>query len=139
MFKFLLFFSRYEDAGYFYWLLAKACLEECKRAFQSDDATEDQWEQIGREYLNRFHESLELAEIYYAYHPVHRFTVSVGRPWYSTNLISQSLCSRPLQNQPFTSLLPEALFNMSRFLIHKLMKQTPVGVSRVYPSTHCSI
>ena len=73
---------RYEDAGYFYWLLARACLEESKRAFLgNDDVTEDQREEIGHNYLNRFHENRELAEIYYAYHPVHRFTVSTGRPW----------------------------------------------------------
>lgn len=67
---------RYEDAGYYHWLLARACLDESKRAVQGDDVTEERREQTGHEYLNRFHQHLELAEIYYAYHPVHRFTVS---------------------------------------------------------------
>jgi len=34
-------------------------------------------------------------------------------------------------DEPFTSQLPEALFNMARFLLHMLIKDTPHGVSRV--------
>ena len=43
-----------------------------------------------------------------------------------------------IQDQPFTSHLPEALFNMARFLHHSLMKLQPSGISKVYPcSMHC--
>ena len=31
------------------------------------------------------------------------------------------------------SNLPEALFNMSRFLLHAIMKYIPHGISKVYP------
>lgn len=39
------------------------------------------------------------------------------------------------QDEPFTSNLPEALFNMSRYLIHSdaMAFQAPHGVSKVYP------
>ena len=38
------------------------------------------------------------------------------------------------QVEPFTSVLPEGLFNMSRFLLHCMEEGTPRGVSKVYPS-----
>ena len=42
------------------------------------------------------------------------------------------------QDEPFTSHLPEALFNMSRFLLHSMLTQPPMGISKVYPSvTSC--
>lgn len=39
-----------------------------------------------------------------------------------------------LQEEPFSSSLPETLFNISRFLLHSLSKETPLGISKVYPS-----
>lgn len=39
-----------------------------------------------------------------------------------------------LQEEPFSFHLPGALFNMSRFLLHSLTKDTPLGISKVYPS-----
>lgn len=38
-----------------------------------------------------------------------------------------------LQEEPFSFHLPGALFNMSRFLLHSLTKDTPLGISKVYP------
>ena len=38
------------------------------------------------------------------------------------------------QVEPFTSVLPEGLFNMSRFLLHCMEEGTPRGVSKAYPS-----
>ena len=38
-----------------------------------------------------------------------------------------------LQDEPFTSHLPEALFNMSRYLLHGMISDMPIGVSKVYP------
>ena len=37
-----------------------------------------------------------------------------------------------LQDEPFTSHLPETLFNIARYLLHMLVKEIPPGVSRVY-------
>ena len=56
--------------------------------------------------------------------------------------ISLTLSCHTPQSQPFTSLLMDTLFNMSRFLLHKLMTDSPKGVSRLYPThththTHC--
>lgn len=39
-----------------------------------------------------------------------------------------------LQEEPFSFHLPETLFNISRFLLHNLTKDTPLGISKVYPS-----
>lgn len=38
------------------------------------------------------------------------------------------------QEEPFSFHLPETLFNISRFLLHSLTKETPLGISKVYPS-----
>lgn len=40
-----------------------------------------------------------------------------------------------LQEEPFSFHLPETLFNISRFLLHSLTKDTPLGISKVYPFT----
>lgn len=39
----------------------------------------------------------------------------------------------PGQDEPFTSYMPEALFNISRFLMHELMVTQPSGISMLYP------
>ena len=38
-----------------------------------------------------------------------------------------------LQDEPFTSHLPEALFNISRYLLHQMNIDIPHGISKVYP------
>ena len=38
------------------------------------------------------------------------------------------------QEEPFSFHLPETLFNISRFLLHSLTKDTPLSISKVYPS-----
>ncbi|XP_049276160.1 LOW QUALITY PROTEIN: intraflagellar transport protein 122 homolog [Rhipicephalus sanguineus] len=50
----------------------------------------------------------DLADVYYIYHNIHRYI-----------------------EEPFTAYLPEALFNMSRYLFHQLMDQSIRGVSLV--------
>lgn len=40
------------------------------------------------------------------------------------------------QEEPFSFHLPETLFNISRFLLHSLTKDTPLGISKVYPFSH---
>ena len=53
---------------------------------------------------------MSLAELYNVYYRIHCFV-----------------------EQPFTSHVPEALHNMARYLIHRIMKTTPPGISKVYP------
>ena len=51
----------------------------------------------------------------------------------SHTLIHSNPLSRS-QNEPFTSYTSDALFNMSRYLLHCMFGQdTPDGISRVYP------
>eukprot|EP00795_Rhopilema_esculentum_P002486 gene2486-18149_t len=57
--------------------------------------------------LDKFFEFQVKSEIYYVYHSIQRY-----------------------MDEPFTSQLPEALFNMSRFLLHMLIKDTPHGISK---------
>jgi hypothetical protein len=52
--------------------------------------------------LARFREHQRKASIYYAYHTIQRYT-----------------------DEPFTSYMPEALFNISRYLLHELVKDHP--------------
>ncbi|XP_066100588.1 intraflagellar transport protein 122 homolog isoform X2 [Saccopteryx bilineata] len=58
--------------------------------------------------LSKFHYFQHLAEMYHGYHTIHRYT-----------------------EEPFSSHRPETLFNISRFLLHNLSKDTPVGISKV--------
>jgi len=37
------------------------------------------------------------------------------------------------QDEPFTSHEPDAIFHMSKFLIHALIEDSPAGISKVYP------
>nr|KAF6335234.1 intraflagellar transport 122 [Pipistrellus kuhlii] len=58
--------------------------------------------------LTKFHHFQHLAELYHCYHAIHRYT-----------------------EEPFSSHRPETLFNISRFLLHSLTKDTPLGISKV--------
>ncbi|PKU39300.1 hypothetical protein llap_10394 [Limosa lapponica baueri] len=60
------------------------------------------------EMLQKFHHFQRLAEIYHVYHSIQRYT-----------------------EEPFSFHLPETLFNISRFLLHSLTKETPLGISKV--------
>ncbi|XP_045145788.1 intraflagellar transport protein 122 homolog isoform X1 [Echinops telfairi] len=57
--------------------------------------------------LGKFHHFQHLAKLYHGYHAVHRYT-----------------------EEPFSFHLPETLFNISRFLLHSLTKDTPLGISK---------
>uniref|UniRef100_A0A672SCQ1 Intraflagellar transport protein 122 homolog n=1 Tax=Sinocyclocheilus grahami TaxID=75366 RepID=A0A672SCQ1_SINGR len=63
------------------------------------------------EMLKKFHSFQHLAELYHVYHSVHRY-----------------------MSEPFSSNMPEILFNISRFLFHNLTRDVPMGISKVYPS-----
>uniref|UniRef100_A0A4W3GC19 Intraflagellar transport protein 122 homolog n=1 Tax=Callorhinchus milii TaxID=7868 RepID=A0A4W3GC19_CALMI len=65
-------------------------------------------EEKQQEMLKTFHHFQRLAELYHAYHSIQRYT-----------------------DEPFSSHLPEALFNISRFLLHNLTKETPLGISKI--------
>uniref|UniRef100_A0A2K5YAF1 Intraflagellar transport protein 122 homolog n=1 Tax=Mandrillus leucophaeus TaxID=9568 RepID=A0A2K5YAF1_MANLE len=58
--------------------------------------------------LGKFHHFQRLAELYHGYHAIHRHT-----------------------EDPFSVHRPETLFNISRFLLHSLPKDTPLGISKV--------
>ncbi|XP_074646999.1 intraflagellar transport protein 122 homolog [Tubulanus polymorphus] len=57
------------------------------------------------EMLAKFHDFQRRADMYYVYHSIQRYT-----------------------DEPFTSHLPEALFNMSRYLLHCMIQDTQRGV-----------
>ncbi|NP_998055.1 intraflagellar transport protein 122 homolog [Danio rerio] len=61
-----------------------------------------------QEMLKKFHSFQHLAELYHVYHSVHRY-----------------------MSEPFSSNMPEILFNISRFLFHNLSTHTPMGISKV--------
>ncbi|XP_053932858.1 intraflagellar transport protein 122 homolog isoform X1 [Cuculus canorus] len=65
-------------------------------------------EQQKSEMLQKFHHFQHLAEVYHVYHSIQRYT-----------------------EEPFSFHLPETLFNISRFLLHSLTNETPLGISKV--------
>ncbi|XP_064579791.1 intraflagellar transport protein 122 homolog isoform X2 [Zonotrichia leucophrys gambelii] len=71
-----------------------------------DIAQENEGQQ--NEMLQKFHHFQHLAEVYHVYHFIQRYT-----------------------EEPFSFHLPETLFNISRFLLHSLTKETPLGISKV--------
>ncbi|XP_076122170.1 intraflagellar transport protein 122 homolog [Alosa pseudoharengus] len=89
--------SRFNDASYYYWMLAMQCLDIAR---DNEDKKE--------EMLKKFHRFQMLAELYHVYHSIHRYT-----------------------EDPFSSHMPETLFNISRFLLHHLTKDVPLGISKV--------
>ena len=38
-----------------------------------------------------------------------------------------------LQDEPFTSHSSDGLFNIARYLLHCMMGEVPIGISKVYP------
>ncbi|XP_061625468.1 intraflagellar transport protein 122 homolog isoform X4 [Phyllopteryx taeniolatus] len=82
---------RFDDAGYYYWMLSMQCL---------DIAREDEVQRD--EMLKKFEHFQTLAELYHVYHPIQRYT-----------------------DEPFSSLMPETLFNICRFLLSNLPKDNP--------------
>lgn len=89
--------NRFSDAGYYYWLLARQCLDNA-----NDDPSQE------KTMLTKFHEHYRSAEMYYAYHHIQRFI-----------------------DEPFTSCMPETLFNIARYLLHEMTVNIPPGISKV--------
>ncbi|ELU12491.1 hypothetical protein CAPTEDRAFT_164190 [Capitella teleta] len=78
-----------------------------KLSMQCLDIASDEPEKE-KQMLSKFHDFQRKAEMYYVYHSIQRYT-----------------------DEPFTSHLPEALFNMSRYLLHSISGDIPMGVSKV--------
>ncbi|XP_050737940.1 intraflagellar transport protein 122 homolog [Eriocheir sinensis] len=57
--------------------------------------------------MNKFSDYQKKASMYYVYHTIQRY-----------------------MDEPFTAYMPEALFNISRFLMHELMTAQPTGISK---------
>ncbi|KAL4645936.1 hypothetical protein GN956_G9705 [Arapaima gigas] len=123
--------SRFNDAAYYYWMLSMQCLDIARGthvnthpgAFQSPVSTAvsvkrpailvtsscfPENENKKDDMLKMFHRFQHLAELYHVYHSIQRYT-----------------------DEPFSSHLPETLFNISRFLLHNLTKEVPLGISKV--------
>lgn len=60
--------------------------------------------------LEKFYLNERSAGIYNAYHVLHRYL-----------------------EEPFTSFMPEALFNIARFVMSQMNNISPKGVSNLYP------
>uniref|UniRef100_A0A669DWF7 Intraflagellar transport protein 122 homolog n=1 Tax=Oreochromis niloticus TaxID=8128 RepID=A0A669DWF7_ORENI len=86
--------NRFNDAGYYYWMLSMQCLDIAK-------------EQRG-EMLKKFERFQHLAELYHVYRSIQRYT-----------------------DEPFSSHMPDTLFNICRFLLNNLTKDMPPGISKV--------
>ena len=111
--------NRYNDAGYYYWLLATEVLKNLK---SPDSATAAQSKE-DQEAIVRFYEYQEKSEIYYAYHSIYRYT-----------------------DEPFTSLLPDALFQTAQYILNHAKEPIPHGYfresirsSRLRSRVRCSV
>uniref|UniRef100_A0A3B4AJR2 Intraflagellar transport protein 122 homolog n=1 Tax=Periophthalmus magnuspinnatus TaxID=409849 RepID=A0A3B4AJR2_9GOBI len=86
--------NRFNDAGYYYWMLSMQCLDIARAQCS--------------EMLNKFDRFQHLAELYHVYRSIQRYT-----------------------DEPFSSHMPETLFNICRFLLNNLTKEIPPGISKV--------
>uniref|UniRef100_A0A672IRX5 Intraflagellar transport protein 122 homolog n=1 Tax=Salarias fasciatus TaxID=181472 RepID=A0A672IRX5_SALFA len=89
--------NRFNDAGYYYWMLSMQCLDIARESEEQKD-----------EMLKKFERFQHLAELYHVYRSIQRYT-----------------------DEPFSSHMPETLFNICRFLLNNLTKDIPPGISKV--------
>lgn len=96
--------NRYNDAGYYYFLLAYEHL----KLVQAE--TIDHMTPRDRHFKKNFEKFYRMAGLYQAYHHVYRYT-----------------------DEPFTSILPDALFQTAQFIMNNTqVDEAPFGVSKVY-------
>ncbi|KAI8823543.1 WD40-repeat-containing domain protein [Fimicolochytrium jonesii] len=96
---------RFDDAAYYYWTMSSEQLDIIPRTTPLDELSYTE-----KSALKAFRKFYASAEVYYAYYYISRYI-----------------------DEPFTSHLPETLFNMARFILHYLNhNETPKGVSKVY-------
>jgi intraflagellar transport protein 122 len=94
---------RFKDASYYYSLLAQETLRMVKNPIQSLTGAD-------RESLKRAEQFQWNSDLYYAYYYIH-----------------------DSNERPFTSMLPESLFQVARFLLNSMGKaEAPYAISRVY-------
>ncbi|XP_015789085.1 intraflagellar transport protein 122 homolog [Tetranychus urticae] len=91
---------RFNDASYYCWILSTQCLELA--ASSSPESTKR------AKLLDKFHQFQTHADIYFAYHNIHRYI-----------------------EEPFTSFFPDALFSMARYLYHETLQLDLPGISKV--------
>ncbi|CAG11335.1 unnamed protein product, partial [Tetraodon nigroviridis] len=122
--------NRFSDAGYYYWMLSMQCLDIARGETPGNwklqflpsslvnsfvvgchifyikfhSGSEDQRKGM----LKKFERFQHLAELYHVYHSIQRF-----------------------MDEPFSSHMPETLFNICRFLLNHLHKELPPGISKV--------
>ena len=98
--------KRFDDASYYLWLMSRSILDQYAQELDQSARV-----QLATQTVSEFNNTLRLSQLYHTYHSIHKFTV-----------------------QPFTSLMPETLFNMARFLLQALAGLSPEecpGLSRV--------
>jgi intraflagellar transport protein 122 len=95
--------TRFEDAGHYYWLLAKSCLNHAKRDHLDPSGSSVEVEK----HVSKFRHFLSLSESYHVYSTVHQFI-----------------------DQPFTNTLPDVFLNCANYLLHKLSDPYPRGISK---------
>ncbi|CAM9548057.1 unnamed protein product, partial [Choristocarpus tenellus] len=96
--------TRFDDVAYYYWSSSNEARTAAKVANEAADEEEAQ------QALELANEHSRLADLYHAFHLVHSFTVD-----------------------PFTSLQPDVLLQVSRFLINSLGEgESPQGISRAH-------
>eukprot|EP00033_Pygsuia_biforma_P001760 GCRY01001970.1.p1 GENE.GCRY01001970.1~~GCRY01001970.1.p1 ORF type:complete len:1226 (+),score=346.97 GCRY01001970.1:229-3906(+) len=93
---------RFADAAYYFWKLSSTSLQAIAAKASNELSEEDS------AHLAQFKQYRELSEIYYVYNFLYHHTVD-----------------------PFSSLSTDALFNMARFLLTRMTKTTPPGISKV--------
>jgi intraflagellar transport protein 122 len=94
---------RFNDAGYYFFELSKSALAALESAAAGDDTAEPD-----AELLARYKEYQRRADLYFAYHAIQRYI-----------------------DEPFTSHLPESLFNIARYILQEVGSDVPHGISRV--------
>ena len=119
---------RLQDAAYFSWLLAAENLKMVRSTTpkqppskkksknkppsnnnegKESDANTDLIESLP--WMDNYTHYKNLSELYYGFHYIQQYV-----------------------DAPFTAMVPEALFNISRFLLNRLGNDQPFGISRVY-------
>ena len=106
--------NRFDDAGYYYWMLSMQCLDLAAEEKSSNDDEQEiptnnqqPTESKKQAMMAKFKDYQKRASMYYVYHTIQRY-----------------------MDEPFTSYMPEALFNISRFLMHELRFVQPSGISK---------
>eukprot|EP00051_Salpingoeca_urceolata_P027998 m.484376 g.484376 ORF g.484376 m.484376 type:complete len:1206 (+) comp23337_c0_seq1:143-3760(+) len=99
--------NRFDDAATYFWQLGQSAADALAAAASEDDISESS--DPDDVFQAKMDDYLRKAELYHAYHGIQRYI-----------------------DEPFTSHMPESLFNMARFLLQQFRDGSPNGISRVY-------